>query len=603
MRTALTLLVCLTLISAAGCGQPRTPQDLSGLAGWRGAAPNSPDAFRFIVISDRTGGHEEGAWERAIVEVNRLKPDFVVCVGDLIEGYKEDEAVLRGMWDEFETLTSRLDAPFFYCCGNHDVTGEWPRKIYTQRHGVQGRTYYSFNYRSCHFVVLDSEAIVNGNATVADAQWAWLEKDLAAARHAAHVFVLFHHPLYTESQWARLRGLLDPARTTVFNGHRHTLSYDVEDGVPYYVLSGTGTKFDKVNREAGAFQAFAHVVVDRGRPTISIIPVGEVLPNNFVDRHASDVLADMALKAQLGAILPTGTEAVLQLAGPKEGRATATLTWQAEDGWFDGGVPAPETVTLAAGASVTRTYRLNAAKPQTPAPAVSVAYSLHWQDRTTKRTTKLTLPVIAMLEAVRVGPIRIDGDLADWAGVPATTTNSRARVTYGPEHWTGPDDLALTTRLGFDDKNLYMAFDVTDDVIVTAGPSDWERDGVEIFWDPRPQGQRTPPFQGLCRHVVIPVPETADPPRLTVLPANSISPTALDVACVRRPGGYVIELAVPFDAIANGWRPSADTTLYFEALVNDKDKTEGKDLSNLVLSGADDASRQTSGYARLTFRP
>jgi predicted phosphodiesterase len=603
MRTASSLLGCLILIGAVGCGQPRTPQDLSGLAGWRGAAPNGPETFRFIIISDRTGGHEQGAWERAIVEVNRLKPDFVVCVGDLVEGYKDDEAVLRGMWDEIETLNSRLDAPFFYCCGNHDVEGESSRKVYTQRHGVRGRTYYSFNYRSCHFVVLDSEAIVNGNAVVAAAQWAWLEKDLAGARHAAHVFVLFHHPLYNEPDWAKLRALLDPARTTIFNGHYHSLSYDVEDGIPYYILAATGAKFNQINRENGAFQAFAYVVVDHGRPTISIIPLGQILPGNFVDRHASDVLASMALKAQVGPILPNGTEAVLQLAGPKEGRATATLTWKADDGWFDGGVPAPETITLAPDATVTRTYQVSTSKPQTQTPVLSIGYTLDLAGRTAQRTSKLTLPVIAMLEAGRVGPIQIDGDLADWSGVPATITNTRARVTYGPENWTGPDDSSLVTRLGYDDKKLYIAFDVSDEAIVTTGRAEWERDGIEIFWDPRPDGRRTPQFQGACRHIMIPVPKTADKPKLAILPANSISPTALDVACAGRPGGYVIELAVPFDAIATGWRPSAGTVLYFEAIVNDKDKTEGNDLSNLVLSGEDNASRHTSGYARLTFQP
>lgn len=603
MRTAMSLLTCLALACMVGCNQPRAAKDLSGMAGWQGAAPNSSDTFRFVVMSDRTGGHEEGAWERAVADVNRLRPDFVVCVGDLVEGYKDDEAVVRGMWDEFDAIAGRLDAPFFYCPGNHDVTTPACRKVYTQRHGVQGRTYYSFNYRGCHFVILDSEAIVDGKTDIANAEWAWLAKDLAAARNAAHVFVLYHHPLYDRPDWAKLRALLDPGKTTIFNGHYHDLSYDVNDGIPSYILSATGAKFNKVNREAGEFQGFAQVVVDHGRPTVSIIPVGEVLPHNFVDRHASDVLAKMAAQAQLDPVTPTATEAVLQLAGPKEGQATVVLTWQAEDGWFDGEVPPPETVALSTDSIVSRTYGITASKPQTQAPVLSLAYSLDAAGRTVQRTNKLSLPVIAVLEAYRVGPIKIDGDLADWSGVPATITNTKARVTYGPQHWTGPDDSSLATRLGYDDKKIYMAFDVSDDAIVTTGHSDWEVDGLEIFWDPRPDGRRTAAFEGACRHIIFPVPQEQGAPNLTILPTNSIAPSELEVACVRRPGGYVMEVAVPFDTVAKGWRPSAGATLYFEAIVNDKDQPEGRDLSNLVLSGDDKASQRTSGYARLTFRP
>ncbi len=57
--------------------------------------------------------------------------------------YQDHDA---SQWDEFDALTRRLDAPFFYCTGNHDVTGDIPRAIYTKRHGVAGRTYYSLKW-------------------------------------------------------------------------------------------------------------------------------------------------------------------------------------------------------------------------------------------------------------------------------------------------------------------------------------------------------------------------------------------------------------------------------------------------------------------------
>src|SRR5262245_35417968 len=45
-----------------------------------------PGIFRFAIITDRTGGPRAGVFERAIDQLNWLQPEFVVSVGDLIEG-------------------------------------------------------------------------------------------------------------------------------------------------------------------------------------------------------------------------------------------------------------------------------------------------------------------------------------------------------------------------------------------------------------------------------------------------------------------------------------------------------------------------------------
>ncbi len=295
MRKIITILSIAFLLVLVGCGEQagpvtkNTPADLSGIAGWRGAAPNSPDAFRFVILSDRTGGNIPSLWEQAVTETNRLKPDFVMCIGDLTEGYTDDEKEIRRQWKEFDAMTRKLDAPFFYCPGNHDVIPDACRKIYTQLHGVRGKTWYSFDYRRCHFLVADSSAMIGKDKELADEQWAWLEKDLAEANKAANrVFVFIHHPMFSGSNWKRLRAMLDAKKTTVFSGHLHTLSYDLKDGVPYYVLSATAAESGgapaKPNRKAGEFQSYTHVVVDKGRPTISFIPLGEVLPHDYIDR-------------------------------------------------------------------------------------------------------------------------------------------------------------------------------------------------------------------------------------------------------------------------------------------------------------------------------
>src|SRR5262245_56610627 len=60
---------------------------------WTGLTPNiSPDQFQIAVVSDRTGGHRRGVFSRAVQQVNLLQPEFVMSVGDLIEGSQNEAA-------------------------------------------------------------------------------------------------------------------------------------------------------------------------------------------------------------------------------------------------------------------------------------------------------------------------------------------------------------------------------------------------------------------------------------------------------------------------------------------------------------------------------
>ena len=84
---------------------------------------NKPENFQFVIIGDRTGGaNAQHTFTLAMEQINLLQPEFVINVGDLIEGYPEDKADLNGMWDEADDLLDKLDMPFFLTIGNHDVS-------------------------------------------------------------------------------------------------------------------------------------------------------------------------------------------------------------------------------------------------------------------------------------------------------------------------------------------------------------------------------------------------------------------------------------------------------------------------------------------------
>src|SRR5437867_5279847 len=112
---------------------------------------NDPNQFQFAIVGDRTGLHRPGVFEKGLAKLNLLRPEFVMSVGDLIEGYTRDEAEIDQEWDEIQGFTSKLDAPYFYVAGNHDLSNPVQKEKWRQRFGP---AYYHFVYKNVLFLCL-----------------------------------------------------------------------------------------------------------------------------------------------------------------------------------------------------------------------------------------------------------------------------------------------------------------------------------------------------------------------------------------------------------------------------------------------------------------
>ena len=122
---------------------------------------NNPENFQFAIVSDRTGGERPGVFEQGVEKFNLLQPEFVMSVGDLINGYTEDVEKINKQWDEFDGLVSKLEMPFFYVPGNHDLTNQVQENVWKER---LGRTYFHFVYRDVLFLGLNGEEGFDGLA-------------------------------------------------------------------------------------------------------------------------------------------------------------------------------------------------------------------------------------------------------------------------------------------------------------------------------------------------------------------------------------------------------------------------------------------------------
>ncbi|MBC8186899.1 MAG: metallophosphoesterase [Proteobacteria bacterium] len=115
---------------------------------------NDPGHFTFAIVSDLTGGYRDGVFEAAIDRLQLLRPEFIVSVGDFIEGYTEDRDELTRQWDVFDAMLEPLSAPFFYVPGNHDYSNDVMAQVWKER---RGRDYYHFVYGDVLFLAINTE--------------------------------------------------------------------------------------------------------------------------------------------------------------------------------------------------------------------------------------------------------------------------------------------------------------------------------------------------------------------------------------------------------------------------------------------------------------
>jgi serine/threonine-protein phosphatase CPPED1 len=249
---------------------------------------NRPSTFRFAVISDRTGGHRPGIFGRSVRMINLLQPEFVMSVGDLIEGYSEDPGQWALEWSEFESKLDLLEMPFFFCPGNHDwsnvpMSENWRRKF--------GRSYYSFRYRDVLFVVLNSEEPRprEQRYKFGEEQQRWLKATLEQNRNVRWTFVFFHKPVWREHMgdpaangWTPIEDALvaGDRRYTVFVGHEHNYAKFTRHGREYFMLATTGGASKMRGVEYGEFDQVAWVTMKDTAPVIANVLLDGVQPND-----------------------------------------------------------------------------------------------------------------------------------------------------------------------------------------------------------------------------------------------------------------------------------------------------------------------------------
>lgn len=240
------------------------------------AAPPPEATFRFAVFSDLTGGERERVFDIAIAQLNLLRPELILNVGDLIEGEVDDPGELHRQWDAFDRRAGRAAAPVYRVGGNHDLAGEAMQAVWDERNGPR---YYHFLHRNVLFLVLDTEdhtpertreiakmraealarVPAEGWGALSDSDYGRSPEYSAGAvseTQAEHfVEVIENHPgvrwtflFLHKAAWERADGTpftrieqaLAGRPYTVFHGHEHAYRHQRRHGRDYIRLATTG---------------------------------------------------------------------------------------------------------------------------------------------------------------------------------------------------------------------------------------------------------------------------------------------------------------------------------------------------------------------------
>jgi Icc protein len=240
------------------------------------AAPPA-NHFHFSILGDRTRLGSAEVYERVWEEIGRLHPDFVISVGDSIEGMNDSRAAAE--WRQLRRIWMRYPCPLYLTPGNHDIWNDFSRRLFEKETGRP--PFYSFDFQNAHFTVLDNSR----SFLLGQDQLRFLEDDLKANRDRAPKFVFFHQPFwivflrlgsggFTLHRLARQYGV-----DYVVSGHTHQLVRLRRDGVTYIEVGSSGGDITRGTGRGEGFKQgwfYQHlwVTVEGARTRIQVKELG-----------------------------------------------------------------------------------------------------------------------------------------------------------------------------------------------------------------------------------------------------------------------------------------------------------------------------------------
>lgn len=244
------------------------------------------DAFRFVIIGDRTGEVQSGVYESVWREVALQKPAFVLSVGDTIQGLHDASAETE--WQQVQTILAPYRRLKLYLTpGNHDIWSTKSEALFRKHAGHAPS--FSFDHGTAHFVVLDNSRAEQ----LAPDQMQFLEKDLQANAARPLKFIVSHRPSWIldvlfQNPKAPLHQLVKKYGVQyVVSGHVHQMLHMEFDGVTYLSMPSAGGHLRASRKyEDGWFFGYTVVQVRDSKAAFEVRELGQPHGTSRVTRLA-----------------------------------------------------------------------------------------------------------------------------------------------------------------------------------------------------------------------------------------------------------------------------------------------------------------------------
>ena len=503
-RTSRLLPLVLLIATISSCAPPPTEEATLQVPTLDGATPwtdleveDGTDDFHFVIVSDRTCCARPGVFAGAMPKVNLLSPAFVVSVGDLIEGYTENQTQLNREWDEMESFVGDLDAPFFYTPGNHDMNNavmaeEWQRRF--------GPSYYHFLYKDVLFVVINSElfGMVGQPDTPVPGPWeqsdqmTFIKSALAQHPDPRWTIVLLHQPLWTypkvNEDWLEVEALLGDRDYTVFAGHFHQYSRVTRNDRNFITLATTGGGSGLRGTAFGEFDHVAWVTMKDDGPKIANILLDGIYDEDVSNPELLAGLTEIANSIDMEQLTSTDqmfsqTSQRVTIANPTDELLTIAPSVARNTNFsIEGLMP----VSVPPGESAELFLRLSTEEP-VPYHTLKTA-SVEWIVTGTIGDRPAQFPVlkpVLPLSKYTIGStdsITVDGNLSEWGEL--TYGAERQGDILSPE--LDPSDVSFRFDVREGPEHLYIAVDVTDDDVSEHHDLiPRAQDSIRFYIDPR----------------------------------------------------------------------------------------------------------------------
>lgn len=195
-------------------------------------------------------------FQKAIDEINKLNPDFVLTGGDLVfdvlgVGFERADS----LFNIYTEMTKSFKAPVYNTIGNHEVFGWYEKSKVPRDHkefGKQmyrnriGKTYYSFSHKGIKIFVLDSieEVPEKGKyfGYINKEQIDWVKDELSKTDTTTLLIISTHIPLITTLSQIRGGSMVPNERGLVVENskevldlfNRHNLRLVLQGHLHYY---------------------------------------------------------------------------------------------------------------------------------------------------------------------------------------------------------------------------------------------------------------------------------------------------------------------------------------------------------------------------------